>query len=117
MKEMIAHYEILEKLGEGGMGVVYRASDTKLGREAALKLLPEDLASEPSHLQRSATRTAANRSAKKVSKSLARSESGSPRNSRRSGCFSGLRSCELDIAVRTKHDAQSSDRVRVMRIG
>jgi serine/threonine protein kinase/Tfp pilus assembly protein PilF len=50
--EMIAHYEILEKLGSGGMGVVYRAHDTKLGREAAVKLLPENLATNPAYLQR-----------------------------------------------------------------
>ncbi len=50
--EMIAHYEILEKLGAGGMGVVYRAHDTKLGRDAAVKLLPETLAANPAYLQR-----------------------------------------------------------------
>ncbi len=50
--ETIAHYEVLEKLGAGGMGVVYRVRDTKLGREAALKLLPENLAGNPAYLQR-----------------------------------------------------------------
>src|ERR1041384_4732021 len=50
--QTIAHYRILCKLGEGAMGVVYRATDTKLGRDVAIKVLPEGYAQDAMRMAR-----------------------------------------------------------------
>ncbi len=48
----ISHYKVLEKIGQGGMGEVYRAEDTNLSREVAIKVLPEQFTQDPQRLAR-----------------------------------------------------------------
>jgi serine/threonine protein kinase len=52
MGKTLGHYEVLDKLGSGGMGVVYRARDTKLGRDVAIKVLSEAFSQDKERLAR-----------------------------------------------------------------
>jgi serine/threonine-protein kinase len=55
----LGHYNVTALIGEGGMGQVYRATDTKLNRQVALKILPEAFANDPASCQRSSRQAGA----------------------------------------------------------
>ena len=49
---MLTHYEVVSQLGKGGMGEAYRARDTKLGRDVAIKVLPREMSGDPERVAR-----------------------------------------------------------------
>lgn len=52
LNQVVGHYRLIQEVGRGGMGVIYEAEDTKLGRHVALKFLPQGLVNDPAALER-----------------------------------------------------------------
>jgi hypothetical protein len=84
----ISHFKVTAKLGEGGMGAVYRAEDLKLGREVAIKVLPDSVAHDPGRLARF----------EREAKVLASLRFAIPTRARRSGAWSNRRSASTEPA-------------------